>query len=65
MMAISEHIKENNLTQAQAAKVFGVSQLRINEIIGGKIGLFSIDKLVLMLAHIGKHIDVIISDKAA
>jgi predicted XRE-type DNA-binding protein len=30
----------------------------------GKIELFSIDKLVFMLAHIGKHIDVIVTDKA-
>ncbi len=63
MMAISEHIKENNLTQAQAAKVLRVSQPHINKIYDGKIGLFSIDKLVLVLARIGKHVDVIVSDK--
>ncbi len=65
MIEIARYIKENNLTQVKAAKILGVTQPRINDIVKGKIDTCSIDKLVNMLARAGKHVDVVISDKAA
>ena len=38
-----------DMTQAQAAKLFGVTQPRINDLLRGKIGKFSLDALVNML----------------
>jgi len=58
MMAISEHIKAKGLNQTQAAKLFAVSQPRISDLMRGKIGLFSIDTLVAMLAAAGIEIDI-------
>jgi predicted XRE-type DNA-binding protein len=58
MMAISEHIKAKGLNQTEAAKLFAVSQPRISDLMRGKIGLFSIDTLVAMLAAAGIEIDI-------
>jgi predicted XRE-type DNA-binding protein len=58
MMAISEYIKANGLNQTEAAKLFAVSQPRISDLMRGKIGMFSIDTLIAMLATAGIGIDI-------
>jgi predicted XRE-type DNA-binding protein len=58
MMALADHIEREGLSQAQAAKVFNVTQPRISDLIRGKIELFSIDTLVNMLAAAGLHVDM-------
>jgi len=58
MMAISEHVKAKGLNQTEAAKLFAVSQPRISDLMRGKIGMFSIDTLVAMLAAAGIGIDI-------
>lgn len=58
MVIVSELIKTRGLTQTQAAKLFGVSQPRISDLVRGKIGLFSIDTLVDMLASAGVRIEL-------
>lgn len=46
------------MTQAQAAKRFGVSQPRINDVLRGKIEKFSLDALVNMLAAAGLRVEM-------
>ncbi len=46
------------LTQAQAAKRFGVTQPRLNDLLRGKIDKFSLDALVNMLAAAGLHVEL-------
>ena len=58
MVIVSELIKTRGLTQTQAAKLFGVSQPRISDLVRGKIGLFSIDTLVDMLARGGVRVEL-------
>jgi predicted XRE-type DNA-binding protein len=41
------------LSQTEAAKVFGVTQPRVSDLMRGKIELFGIDMLVNMLAAAG------------
>ncbi|MGB6742372.1 MAG: XRE family transcriptional regulator [Terracidiphilus sp.] len=53
MLALTRHIKSEGLTQARAAKVFGVTQPRISNLIHGKIDAFSLDLLVKMTAAAG------------
>jgi predicted XRE-type DNA-binding protein len=43
----------SGMTQAQAAVLCNVSQPRVSDLTRGKIGLFTIDALVNMLAHAG------------
>ena len=58
MIAISGHIAKNGLTQAAAAKLFGVTQPRVSDLVRGKIELFSIDTLVQMLASAGMRVEM-------
>lgn len=53
MMKLSEVIQEQGMTQAQAAKLFGVTQPRISDLVRGKIDLFSLDTLMDMAAVAG------------
>ncbi|HKH45006.1 MAG TPA: helix-turn-helix transcriptional regulator [Thermoanaerobaculia bacterium] len=61
MIALRKLIEDGNLTQAEAAKLFGVTQPRISNLVRGRIDLFSIDTLIDMLARAGVHIDVVFS----
>ena len=49
MRALTEHIRSNGMTQAEAAKTLGVTQPRISDLMRGKVDVFSIDTLVNML----------------
>ena len=53
MLALTRHIKSEGLTQAQAARVFGVTQPRISNLMRGKSELFGLDMLVNMLSAAG------------
>jgi len=64
MSEIESYIKDNGLTQEQAAKLMGVTRPRISDVIRGKIDKFTIDALVDMLAKAGHHI-VVTVDRAA
>jgi predicted XRE-type DNA-binding protein len=53
MLKIEELLKGRGLTQAAAARIMGVSQPRVSDLLRGKIGLFSTDSLIDMLAKLG------------
>ena len=53
MLSLKQHIERGGLSQGQAAKLFGVTQPRISDLMRGKIDLFAIDTLVNMLASAG------------
>jgi predicted XRE-type DNA-binding protein len=56
-------IERENLTQAKAAKLFGVTQPRISDLVRGKIELFSIDALVNMLGSAGRTIKISVQSR--
>ena len=58
MMALTGYIQERKITQSHAAKIIGVSQPRISDLVRGKIGLFTIDLLVNMVAAACLKVDV-------
>ena len=53
MIAIEKLIGRRKLTQAQAAKLMGVTQPRVSDLVRGRLHRFSIDALVEMLARAG------------
>jgi len=55
---IEQRIKSLGLTQAQAAKLMGVSQPRVSDVVNGKIDRFTIDMLITMLVRLGLHVEV-------
>jgi predicted XRE-type DNA-binding protein len=64
MRALVSYIRKSELTQARAAKALGVSQPRISDLMRGKIHLFSIDNLVILLAAAGLRVDLKIKKAA-
>ena len=56
MIELPDVIKRKAVTQAQAAKLFRMSQPRISDRVRGKIALFTIDMLVNILARAGKKV---------
>ena len=64
MTALRQLIEHRRLTQNEAAKLLGVTQPRISDLMRGKIDLFSVDTLIGMLALAGLHVDVTIEPAA-
>ena len=64
MMALKDHIVRAGLTQAQAAKRFGVTQPRVSDLMREKIDLFAIDTLVNMATAAGLHVEMRILEAA-
>lgn len=64
MRALKDHIESEKLSQSQAAKLFGVTQPRVSDLVRGKIDLFSLDTLVNMLASAGLHVEVQVAKAA-
>lgn len=58
MIQLAKMIEHRKLTQAAAAKLLGVTQPRISDLVRGKIELFSIDTLVEMVSRAGGAVKV-------
>ncbi len=58
MIAIKKHIRREAWTQAEAAKLLGVTQPRISNLMRGKIGAFSLDLLVKMATTAGLRVSM-------
>lgn len=58
MIALKSHLTRTGLSQTQAAKLFGVTQPRISDLMRGKINLFALDALVNMAATAGMHVEI-------
>ena len=64
MTALHEHINRSGMSQAQAAKLLGVTQPRISDLMRGKINLFGLDALVNMATAAGLHIELRVLETA-
>ena len=65
MIALKAHLEQKELNQAQAAKLFGVTQPRVSDLVRGRIHLFGPDTLVNMAAVAGLHVELNILPIAA
>ena len=64
MTALKNHITRTEMSQAQAAKRFGVTQPRISDLMRGKINLFGLDALVNMATAAGLRIEMRVCEAA-
>jgi len=58
MLEVEAIIAARELTQAEAARLFHVTQPRVSDLVRGRIDRFSIDTLVDMLARAGAGVTV-------
>jgi len=64
MTALKNHLTRAEMSQTQAAKLFGVTQPRISDLMRGKINLFGLDALVNMATAAGLHIEMRVFEAA-
>jgi len=65
MIEVRNFIKDNGMTQAQAAELMSVTRLRISDVMRGKIDKFTIDALVDMLSKAGLQVAITVEHSAA
>jgi predicted XRE-type DNA-binding protein len=58
MIELTKLIESRGLTQAAAARLLGVTQPRISDLVRGKIDRFSVDSLIEMLGRAGATVSV-------
>ena len=58
MIGIAERIKDEGLTQTQAAEVLHITQPRVSALLKGKINDFRLDTLVDMAHRLGMHVSI-------
>jgi len=51
-------IRDKQWTQAEAAKVLGISQSRVSDLIRGKWDKFSLDMLITLATRAGKKVEL-------
>ena len=64
LTALKSHLTRTEMSQAQAAKLLGVTQPRVSDLMRGKINLFGLDALVNMATAAGLHIELQVRDAA-
>jgi predicted XRE-type DNA-binding protein len=64
MMRIEDFYRQSGMTQAAAAKALGIRQPRLDALLKGKIGLFSLDALVNIANRAGLNVRVVIRKAA-
>ena len=58
IIEIAERIKDQELTQTQAAEVLHITQPRVSALLKGKINDFRLDSLVDMAHRLGMHVSI-------
>jgi predicted XRE-type DNA-binding protein len=64
MIELTSLIEAQGLTQEAAAKLLGVTQPRISDLVRGKIDRFSVDSLIEMLGHAGASVSVVVTRRS-
>lgn len=64
MRALKQHITRVKMSQAEAARLLGVTQPRVSDLMRGKINVFGLDALVNMAAAAGLHIEMRVLEPA-
>ena len=64
MMRIDEAFRRSGMTQAEAARALGLTQPRLNALLRGKIGLFSLDALVDIAGRAGLDVRIVVKKAA-
>lgn len=60
LIQIQKALKAKGVKQAEAAKVLGVTQPRVSDLVRGRTDLFSVDSLIDMLARLGVRVRLVV-----
>lgn len=60
LIQVQKALEARGLKQAEAAKLLGVTQPRISDLVRGRLDLFSVDILIDILAKLGVRVRVVV-----
>ena len=63
MSRIAEIIKECHITQKEASALLGIPQSKISCLVNGKLSMFSLDHLLVLLNKLDRDVDIVIKPK--
>lgn len=63
MEATIAKVESWKLTQREAAERLGIKQPRLNQLLKGRIGMFSLDALMELAVRAGLEVDVIVRER--
>lgn len=63
LFEIGEAIKSRGLRQVEAAKLLGIPQPQVSNLLRGRTTGFSVQRLSLLLARLGKGVTIVVSDE--
>ncbi len=63
MIQLEKELASRGLKQAQAAKLLGITQPRVSDLLRGRVELFSADALIDMLARLGNRVRLVTSPR--
>lgn len=64
MLAVQDRIRASGVSQRDAAKLVGVTQPRVSDLMRGRIDLFSVESLVNMLMCLGMKVELRVKQAA-
>jgi len=64
MLAVQDRIRAAGVSQRDAAKLVGVTQPRVSDLMRGRIDLFSVESLVNMLMRLGMKVELRVKQAA-
>lgn len=64
IVEIRRVMEEQGWNQTEAAGHFGVSRTRLNDILRGRLEKVTIDRLVMMLAAVGRNVQIKVDNAA-
>jgi predicted XRE-type DNA-binding protein len=57
---IAQALRARRLTQTAAARVLGIDQPKVSELLRGRLTRFSTERLLLFLLRLGRDVDIVI-----
>lgn len=64
MLAIRKWFKQSGISQQEAAKLLACTQPQLSAVLNTKYEEFTVERLVKMLSHIGKTVELTIQEAA-
>lgn len=64
LLALSQRVRSWNISQEAAATRLGITRPRVNDLLQGKLGKFSLDALVNLATAAGLRLEIRIADAA-
>ncbi|MDD5130754.1 MAG: helix-turn-helix transcriptional regulator [Candidatus Omnitrophica bacterium] len=63
MSRIAEILKEQHFTQKEASVLLGIPQSKVSCLVNGKLSMFSLDHLLVLLNKLDRDVEIIIKPK--